>query len=164
MANKKDIKGYEGLYEIYDDGRVYSIRSGIFLKPHEEKGYYAVKVSKDGKREKMLIHRLVAIYFIPNPENKPCVDHRDGKTKNNSLSNLRWCTHAENSCNQKLKSTKKSGNYTGVVPRGNKFRAIVCDDYEWKWSKTFDTEIEAYEARKDYIKTNLPEKFEFHYP
>ena len=84
-------------YLIYKDGRVYSKKSNIFLKPRKDtNGYLCVDLCKNGKRKTFRIHRLVAIHFIDNLENKPCVDHIDGNKKNNNIDNLRWVTQIEN--------------------------------------------------------------------
>ena len=63
----------------------------------------------DGKRKSAKIHRLVAEAFIPNPENKECVDHIDKVRNNNNVNNLRWATKSENCMNKKIQSNNKSG-------------------------------------------------------
>lgn len=59
-------------------------------------GYLTVDLYKDNKSQKVTVHRLLAEAFIPNPDNKPCIDHKDGNRQNNELSNLRWATFSEN--------------------------------------------------------------------
>jgi hypothetical protein len=68
---------------------------------HPSGRYLAVGLSKNGKQKTITIHQLVAREWIPNPENKRCVDHRDGDPTNNHHENLRYATHTENSRNQK---------------------------------------------------------------
>ena len=97
MSNIKDIVGYEGLYKITSDGKVYSLYSHRYLKAHIDGcGYERVKLYKNHKGIQYDIHRLVAEAFIPNPENKEQVNHIDGDKQNNKASNLEWCTNTEN--------------------------------------------------------------------
>lgn len=99
----KDIKDFEGLYQVSTWGRVKSLnykRSGKegILRPikHDTYGHVHVHLNKEGIVFTASIHRLVAVAFISNPENKPEVEHIDGNPMNNNVSNLRWCTHIEN--------------------------------------------------------------------
>ena len=92
------IKNYEGIYMISTKGRFASFKRGrvTILNPHLNNGYLQVTLCKNGKCKMGLIHRLVAEAFIPNPENKPEVDHRDTNKTNNCVENLRWATEKEN--------------------------------------------------------------------
>ena len=93
----KDIKGYEGLYAITEDGKVWSYRSNRFLKTNiNRSGYQYVVVSVGGERKTFTIHKLVAEAFIPNPEGKQQVNHKDEDKTNNKVENLEWMTAIEN--------------------------------------------------------------------
>ncbi len=109
----KDIKGYEGLYQISNFGNIKSmdkviirkdgikyIKRGTMLKPSiNTSGYLQIGLSKNGIRKPFRIHRLVAIAFIPNPYNKPFIDHINTIKTDNKVENLRWVTREENANN-----------------------------------------------------------------
>ena len=110
MEEWKDIKGYEGLYQISNEGRVKSLQREIVYKDGRKKvleekilhnflsdlGYYHVMLSKDGVSKRYKVHRLVAKAFIPNPNNLPIINHKDENPKNNVVDNLEWCTQGYN--------------------------------------------------------------------
>ena len=97
MENWKNIKGYEGLYKVSSYGRIMTVRKNAILCPAKTiSNGLTVSLSKNGKVEKRQVSRLVAAAFIPNPDNKPCVDHIDGVRFHNFVENLRWCTYDEN--------------------------------------------------------------------
>lgn len=97
----KDIKEYEGIYQVSNLGRVKSLKhskEGKLLKGRVTgKGYLSVALFRNSVRKSNSIHRLVAEAFIPNPENKPEVNHIDENKLNNDVSNLEWVTSKENS-------------------------------------------------------------------
>lgn len=90
----KQIKDFED-YFITDDGRVYSNKTKKYLKYNINKGYRCVTLLNNGKRKLAFIHRLVADYYIPNPENKPTVNHINHIRTDNRLENLEWATYPE---------------------------------------------------------------------
>lgn len=98
----KKVKGYESRYLVSDDGEVWSLVSNKLLAKHiNSKGYYQVMLydgSHQGRKLKG-VHRLVAEAFIPNPENKPQIDHINTIRTDNRIENLRWATQIENSLN-----------------------------------------------------------------
>ena len=99
----RDIKGYEGIYQISNKGRVKSLnyrRTGKekILKPGKTKpGYLCISLYKKGEKCKCFsIHRLVAQAFLPNPDNLPIVNHKDENKLNNNVENLEWCNSEYN--------------------------------------------------------------------
>lgn len=102
MEKWKDIPGYETYYMVSDIGRVKSLpRNGtvnheVILKPKVVNGYLTVHLRRSGYSKHKKIHRLVAMAFILNTYEKPCVNHKDGNKQNNKLGNLEWCTYREN--------------------------------------------------------------------
>jgi hypothetical protein len=103
-----EIQGYSN-YLIYEDGRVYSKIRKRFLKEQNDKGYNYCALYKDGKPKNKKIHRLVALHYIPNPENKPEVDHINRDKKDNRVENLRWATKCENQQNQGINKNNTTG-------------------------------------------------------
>lgn len=103
MCNEiwNDIKGYEGLYQVSNLGRVKSLArqgtKGVILKPVIAKGYIHYPLTKDKKTKWYYAHRLVAEQFIPNPDKLPEVNHKDECKANNQIENLEWCTKSYNS-------------------------------------------------------------------
>lgn len=94
------IKGYEGRYQVSNLGRVRSLRRhrvrGKIMDVACNGHYWRIKLSKNNKAKRVLLHRIIAETFIPNPENKPQVNHINGDKKDNSIENLEWCTRSEN--------------------------------------------------------------------
>lgn len=116
----KDIKGYEGLYQISNLGRVKSLQKIVnqrrrscytkekILKPNVLwTNYLYVNLYKNKKPKHCLIHKMIAIAFIPNPMNKPFVNHIDGNKQNNSIDNLEWVTSSENNLHAIRNSLRK---------------------------------------------------------
>lgn len=92
----KNIEGTD-MYKVTEDGRVYSEHSGRYLNPIIVKdGVLKVRIKINGIKKSLAVHRLVAIAYVDNPDNKPQVDHIDGNKGNNHVNNLRWCTNEEN--------------------------------------------------------------------
>lgn len=87
----KVIEGFED-YKVSECGQVFSLKTYTMLKPYEKKNYLGVYLYKNRKRKFMMIHRLVAMAFIENPNNYPQINHKDENSKNNSVENLEWCS------------------------------------------------------------------------
>lgn len=111
FACSSSVPGLPVGYRIYRDGRVTSLASGHerMLSSHIARtGYRAVGLKHNGRTVVHLVHRLLALCFLPNADGKPQVNHIDGDKLNNSLGNLEWCTDAEN---------KRHAYSIGLMPR-----------------------------------------------
>ena len=108
----RDIPGYEGLYKVSNTGIVYGFSKNKTIKAFPDKdGYLKLNLYKKGddgrsKRRSWAVHRLVALAFIPNPENKPQIDHINGNKSDNRVENLRWATGKENINNPVTKAVR----------------------------------------------------------
>lgn len=123
----KDIEGYEGFYMASYSGKIKSLdrfvncnkgskqpKKGKILKPFlNRKGYPIVDVPMNGLRKTISVHILITKTFVPNPENKPQVNHKDGNKLNSAAWNLEWCTNKEN-------ITHASINGLLIRPKGEK--------------------------------------------
>jgi hypothetical protein len=117
-----EIPGYEGFYYIESNGDVYSqdrivedkngnihFKEGQLLKTSiNSTGYHQVNLCKNGTSKIYKVHRLLALTYLPNPNNYPCVNHKDCNRLNNNLNNLEWCTHQYN--NQSINKTINFGD------------------------------------------------------
>ena len=140
----KPVTGYEKFYEVSNQGRVRSltrtvtrrnrwnpdkplihIREGRLLRLIDADGYKYLPLTKNDKQSNYRVHRLVAIAFIPNPENKPEINHIDKVRDNNRVENLEWCTHSENM--QHACRTFPFRNYSNR-PRGEKSATSIWTD------------------------------------
>ena len=114
----KSIPDYEGLYGISADGQVYSNRRNRFLKPKIDKyGYKVVALSKNGNRLHRTVHRLVALTYLSNPLNLPCVNHKNENKLDNRVENLEWCT---------VKYNDNHGTRNMRMAKSKCKRPIVC--------------------------------------
>lgn len=119
----KDVVGYEGLYQVSNTGRVRSlartyttnrctfhIKGKVLKLSLRKEGYYKVNLNKNNKYKTMLVHRMVANAFLPNPRNLPQINHKDEDKANNHVSNLEWCDAKYNTnygtCIERMRSSK----------------------------------------------------------
>ena len=119
----KLIEGFDGTYSVSNYGEVRNNKTGKLMKQNKnEKGYLRLGLRKNGKTKYMRVHRLVAQAFIPNPENKPDVNHIDFDKENNCVNNLEWVTCKENN-NHSFGNRKCSNkiNYKKVSNTGEKY-------------------------------------------
>lgn len=128
-----DAVGFEGLYKVTEDGQVWSCRLHRFISRYKSNvGYWMAKMeNKNGKRVSAIIHRLVAMTYIPNPQNKSDVNHKDGNKDNNHVSNLEWKTHSENA---------QHAWDTGLQKKREN-----CDPYYMKWWLWTPEQLEVFE-------------------
>jgi len=140
----KDIEGYEGYYQVSNLGEIKSLErvtiQGKLLKEKLIKSsdnhnkYLYVSLFKDGNRKAVGVHRLVAQAFIPNPENKPQVNHIDENTMNNNSENLEWVTGKENS---------NYGNHNKHLSEAQERTAVIAVDIKSHVYRFFNSQHEA---------------------
>lgn len=158
-------------YECSTFGNIRNIKTKKILSGYKiNSGYYVVDLYKKGGRKKCLVHRAIALAWIPNPENKLTVNHIDGNKENNSVSNLEWNTYSENlkhafaiglnKPNYASRGLKLKGQRVG----NSKYYGVCFDNTRQKWracvvwnkkaigQKRFETEIEAARYRDDLVK------------
>lgn len=110
MEEWRDIIGYDGLYQVSNLGRIkrlsrtivsnnrsqFSVKEKILKLGTHKRGYKTIMLHKNKKHKLWLVHRLVALNFIPNPNNLPQINHKDEDKTNNCVENLEWCTNEYN--------------------------------------------------------------------
>lgn len=148
----KDIQGYEGLYQASTKGRIRSldrvVRMGeknlrctgrIFVGKINRFGYMSINISVNNSKKHYTIHRLVAQTFIPNPENKPQVNHINGIKTDNRVENLEWCTSKENSIHAwknglMTKCSGKNSYLYGIHPdKSPNAKKVKCTESNKEW-------------------------------
>jgi hypothetical protein len=129
-------------YSVSNLGNVKHTPSNKICKQYKLKtGYPTVYINN----APVLVHRLVAWRFIPNPEHKKCVDHIDGNRENNNVHNLRWATHEQNACNRKMRTDNKSG-HRGVYLNKQSMKWYACVNINGKL-----TNLGYFENKEDAI-------------
>lgn len=156
----KDIKNFEGYYQISNYGKVRSLdrfdgvrnRKGQNIKPAlKNNGYLQVGLRKHRKRKYVSVHRLVAEHFINNPENKSQVNHIDGNKQNNCVSNLEWSTPGENLEHARrngliiMPKSEKNCNYGKFGALSKSAKPVIRYDIETGETKLYKAKILASE-------------------
>lgn len=156
----KLIAGFGGTYSVSNYGDVKNNRTGKLMKPRKnEKGYLRIGLTTNGKQKCMRVHRLVAQAFIPNPENKPEVNHIDFDKENNCVNNLEWVTGKENT-KHSLGNRKRSNekNYKNISNTGEKYISYYSGYYVVRmfgkkyFCKSFKNIYDAKKCRDEKIK------------
>jgi hypothetical protein len=128
---------------------VKNVKTERILKPAiDNHGYYKISLRKDGNKFNKRIHKFVANAFLPNPENKRCIDHVDNNRLNNDIKNLRWATYSENNMNRKISSKNKSG-FKGISwhKKRNKWQSHITINGKQQNLGYFDNIEDAIHAR-----------------
>lgn len=178
----KQIKGFENKYEISNLGKVRSIgryisgknnscryRKGTILKPQIASGYAQVYLSDNGKQKWYKVHRLVAEAFIPNPNNLPIINHKDGNTLNNTETNIEWCNYKYNVIHGVIlrKGLDISVNeYIEQQPLGQSYekrKEYFKNRYEEKKEHIRETQKKYYQKNKEIILKKYHENKTCHY-
>ena len=137
-----EIVGFPN-YLIYPDGRVFGKKRKRFLKPQRyAMGYYFVILHNIHKAKIHKIHRLIALHYIPNPNDYPCVDHINRIRTDNRIDNLRWATHEMNNQNKSKGKNNKSGHkYISFDKHKDNWRFIKSYDGK-RYRKCFKSKID----------------------
>ncbi len=135
----KDTYIYGEQYQVSQTGLVRNKITGHILTPQKDnKGYLRVRLSFHNKKSSAKVHRLVAVAFIPNPYNKPQVNHRDANKENNAVGNLEWITNYEN-----MQHAIRNGLTNHVEYAGRKKRAVIGTSLDGKHIVKFSSLSEA---------------------
>ena len=157
----KDIKGYEGKYQISNKGRVKSLGNNKTKKEKirdgkiDNRGYKRISLCKNGKEKKYSIHRLVAQAFLPNPDNLPVVNHKDENKLNNNVENLEWCTQEYNV------------NYSGSNGRPGK--KVICVETQQIFDSSEDVINKMFDGKgssstiRDHLRGRTKSCFGYHF-
>ena len=140
-----EIKDYEH-YKIYNNGEVFNTKTNTYLKPWIDNiGYKRVALHNNDKRTFYRIHRLIALYYIPNPNSCSVVDHINRIRTDNRIDNLRWVTQQQNCCNLGLQKNNTVGHKNISMKR--KSYLVQIKRYGLKYNKVVKTLEEAIKLR-----------------
>lgn len=148
MIKQTKIKDYEN-YILFSDGRIYNTNTKKFLKGSLDlNGYVYFRLSKNNKKKRFLGHRLVAEYFLPNPDKLPVVNHKNGIKKDNRIENLEWCSYSENTIHSYTINEQQK------IKRSAAFHTFDEEGERWDVVKDYDNYMISTNGRIKNIKTN----------
>ena len=154
LEEYRTIKDYEGLYEVSNFGNVRIVKKNTLLNCGlTEDEYVRVNLYKDDKAKSFTVHRLVAIAFIPNDDNKLTVDHIIRNPQNNNVNNLRWATYSEQQLNRDYFHHKQT-KYHHITIRPNLTYEVSFMINKKRTRKTFKTLEEAINFRDNFMLDN----------
>ena len=142
-----EIQGFPS-YLIYPDGRVWSKKSNKFLKLRDDKQGYKQVILYGETKKQFKVHRLVAIHYIPNPENKPTVDHINRNPSDNRVENLRWATMKEQRHNQGDSNCSS----------GHKWITYCNNEKKWKYTRR---QLDSYNCCKRFKSKTVALQYKF---
>ena len=146
-----EIPEYE-TYAITKEGVVSNIKTGRILKQTlTNKKYLRVGLRKNNKQIMLGVHRLVALTYLPNPNNYPIIDHIDRNKQNNNLENLRWASASMNSSNCDIRITNKLGEKNIHMSIDNYYRVKITRDKNIVYEKNFSNLQEAISNRDNFL-------------
>tara|TARA_R110002126_G_scaffold221585_1_gene366802 strand:+ start:29 stop:508 length:480 start_codon:yes stop_codon:yes gene_type:complete len=149
------------------DGYPYTIHSvGTILRIHKnktkelkhikkQKGYMTVGLYKNGKKKMFQVHRLLAIAFIPNPENKRCVDHINGIRDDNRLENLRWVTNKENL------NAFRTPRPISIITKGSITKRKNGNDWKWQYYMSGKKKTTYMKSKEELLKFRIEKLAEY---
>jgi hypothetical protein len=134
----KDVSGYEGRYQVSDQGRVRSLLTGKVLslaRPRANMRYMTISLGSRNNRKTFLVHRLVAVCFLAQPEGSTEVNHKNGNREDNRAENLEWCTRKENVKHARDVLLRKGYE-------GKRIRAVFASGESRTWPNQLAAEVE----------------------
>lgn len=146
-AKKLDFLDFPN-YSIDCSGRVLNLKTGKYLlgQKNSKSGYWSVQLSNKGKKKRLYIHRIVAMAFLDNPENKATVNHINGNLDDNTIENLEWATQQENSDHSYRELDRRKNTISDEVRKKGvekNSKSIAKMDLNGKVVKTYPSLIEA---------------------
>ena len=135
----KDIEGFDGKYQISNKCNIRNSKTGYYLKWHKNtRGYHQIILRKNGIKKCLMRNVLMAKAFVPNPYNKPFVDHINTKTEDDSIENLRWVTCKENNRNPLTIQHHRENNYIPEPPKRQVIQYSLNGDIIKQWESITD--------------------------